>query len=346
MQITVHFATNRNPEGTPVSRFGPRFNPVHPHELRFGEITIDSGKGALPGAGTDLADKLSARFDDGFGQVTIYPENLAASPPLLGSGTLFSRLKPRMDQGADVLVYIHGFNVSFDEAAGSAAALQAKLDKAGLDIIVVLFTWPSDGKSTPFISYKKDRDDAAASGLAFSRAFQKLHDFLVGLPRDAYCGCAIHLLCHSMGNFVLENTLWHLRKNTPGKLPRIFAEIVLASPDVDDDAFESENKFGRLTELARRINVYFNRGDEALVISDKTKGNPDRLGEGGPKHPMDVPSGVVNLDCSEIVGGLVEHSYYLDEAFRDVTQVLAGAREDKIPRRAYVASANAYRLGK
>ncbi len=61
---------------------------------------------------------------------------------------------------------------------------------------------------------------------------------------------------------------------------------------------------------------------------------------------MDVPSGVVNLDCSEIVGGLVEHSYYLDEAFRDVAQVLAGTREDKITKRAYVASANAYRLGK
>jgi len=345
MQITVHFATNRNPEGTPVTRFGPRFNPVHPHELRFGEITIDPGKGALPAAGTDLADRLTDRFDDGFGQVAVYPESLTTTPPLLGSATLFSKLKPRMDKGADVLVYIHGFNVSFGEAAASACSLQHKLVKAGQDIAVVLFTWPSDGQAIPIISYKKDRDDAAASGLAFSRAFQKLHDFLIGLPRGEYCGCSIHLLCHSMGNFVLENTLWHLRKNTPGKLPRIFSEIVLASPDVDDDAFESENKLGRLTELARRINVYFNRGDEALVISDKTKGNPDRLGEGGPKHPMDVPSGVVNLDCSEIVSGLVEHSYYLDEAFRDVTQVLAGEREDRISKRSYVASANAYRLG-
>ena len=346
MQITVHFATNRNPEGQPIKGFGPRFNPVHPHELRFGEITIDSGRGTLPAAGTDLADKLCERIDDGHGQVTVYPENMTVTPPVLGSTTLFGKLKPRMDQGTDVLVYIHGFNVSFAEAAGSAAALQHKLQKSGRDVILVLFTWPSDGQSVPFRSYKRDRDDAAASGLAFSRAFQKLHGFLVGLPRDQHCGCAIHLLCHSMGNFVLENTLWHLRKNVPGKLPRIFAEIVMASADVDDDAFESESKLGRLTELARRVNVYFNRGDEALVISDATKGNPDRLGESGPKHPMDVPSGVVNLDCSEIVGGLVEHSYYLDEAFRDLSQVLAGQREDKIPRRSYVPSANAYRLAK
>jgi len=346
MPITVHFATNRNPEGQPVRGFGPRFNPVHPHELRFGEIAIDAGRGALPAAGTDLADRLSARIDDGHARLTVYPEDLEASPPVLGSTTLFGRIKPHMDKGADVLVYIHGFNVSFAEAAGSAAALQHRLRKAGRDILVVMFTWPSDGKSVPFISYKNDRDDAAASGLAFSRAFQKLHAFVAAMPRTEYCGCAIHLLCHSMGNFVLENTLWHLRKNVPGRLPRIFGELVLASADVDDDAFETENKFGRLTELARRINVYFNRGDEALAISDATKGNPDRLGEGGPKHPLDVPSGVVNLDCSEIVGGLVEHSYYLDEAFRDVSQVLSGAREDKIPKRNYVASANAYRLSK
>lgn len=346
MQITVHFATNRNPEGQPVSGFGPRFNPVHPHELRFGEIMLDSGKGAVPSSGTELADRLASRFDDGHGLVSVYPENLSVEPKVLGSRTLFEKLKPRMDAGADVLVYIHGYNVSFPEAAASAAALQHKLQRSGNDVIVVLFTWPSDGKALPFYSYKSDRDDAAASGLAFSRAFQKLHAFLAGLPREAHCGCAIHLLCHSMGNFVLENTLWHLRKNVPGRLPRIFGEIVLASADVDADAFETENKFGRLSELSRRINVYFNRGDEALEISDSTKGNPDRLGAVGPKHPLDVPTGVVNLDCSEIVGGLVEHSYYLDEAFRDVSQVLAGQREDKIGKRNYVPSANAYRLAR
>ena len=66
---------------------------------------------------------------------------------------------------------------------------------------------------------------AASSGLAFSRGFQKLNDFLSKLAREDHCGRSIHLLCHSMGNFVLENTLWHLRKNLPGRLPRIFSEV-------------------------------------------------------------------------------------------------------------------------
>jgi esterase/lipase superfamily enzyme len=119
---------------------------------------------------------------------------------------------------------------------------------------------------------------------------------------------------------------------------------VLASADVDSDAFENESKLARLTELGARISVYYNRGDEALTISDLTKGNPQRLGQTGPRKPLDVPSGVVNIDCSEVVNGLVEHSYYLHEASRDVSATLSGRREDQIRGRRYVASANAYLL--
>jgi esterase/lipase superfamily enzyme len=307
-------------------------------------MRLDTGSAHLPRAGTSLADVLAQQLADGRGELEVYGEDLDRDPPVLGSRRLFEELQGSMSAKRNALVYIHGYNVTFLEAVGNAMSLQKKLEERKTPTDVVLFSWPSDGSSTPWIAYRSDRDDAASSGLAFSRGFQKLHDFLSGLERADYCGGAIHLLCHSMGNFVLENTLWHLRKNMPGKLPRIFSEVVLASADVDNDALETESKLGRLPEIARRISVYYNSGDEALAISDKTKGNPDRLGQRGPKHPMDAPAGVVNVDCSEIVGGLVEHSYYLDEAIGDVAATLRGEREDKILKREYVASANAYRL--
>lgn len=344
MKMRIRFATNRDPQGTPVRAFGTAFNRTHPLELRFGEMRLETGSAKLPRAGTSLADVLAKQLSDGRGELEVYGEELDRVPPVLGSQRLFGELQQSMSAGRDALVYIHGFNVSFFEAVGSAMALQKKLEERKTPIDVVLFTWPSDGSSTPFIAYRSDRDDAASSGLAFSRGFQKLNTFLTGLAREDYCGGSIHLLCHSMGNFVLENTLWHLRKNLPGRLPRIFSQVVLASADVDNDALEQEAKLGRLPEIARRISVYYNSGDEALAISDRTKGNPDRLGQRGPKHPMDAPAGVVNVDCSEIVGGLVEHSYYLDEAIGDVAAVLRGEREDKIGKREYVSSSNAYRL--
>jgi esterase/lipase superfamily enzyme len=344
MKTRIRFATNRDPQGQPIQGFGTRFNPAHPLELRFGEVRLDTGSAQLPRAGTSLADVLAKQLEGGRGELEVYGEDLESDPPVLGSQRLFEELQQSMGAKRNALVYIHGFNVTFLEAVGSAMSLQKKLEERKTPTDVVLFSWPSDGSSTPWIAYHSDRDDAASSGLAFSRAFQKLNGFLSDLAREDWCGGSIHLLCHSMGNFVLENTLWHLRKNLPGRLPRVFSEILLASADVDNDALEEESKLGRLPEIARRISVYYNSGDEALVISDRTKGNPDRLGQRGPKHPMDAPAGVVNVDCSEIVGGLIEHSYYLDEAIGDVAATLSGEREDQIPKRQYVASANAYRL--
>lgn len=344
MKHRIFFATNRTPPAGRAKHFGTGFNPVHPHELRFGEVRLDVPQADLDRKGTKLSGKLSKAVKRGDHRLVVYPERLAGPKPRFGSQKLFAGLKALMDAGSHALVFIHGYNVSFAEAAGSAMALQAKLNQAGVQLEVVLFTWPSDGKKTPFKAYKSDRDDAAASGLAFSRGFQKLHDFMKGIGREAWCGRGVHLLCHSMGNFVLENTLWHLRASVSNSLPRIFSEIVLTAADVDDTALEDPRMLGRLPEIAQRVNVYYNRGDRALDISDVTKGNPDRLGESGPKHPLDVPSGVVNVDCTEIVHGLVEHSYHLDEALPDLAHVLMGEREDRIPNRHYVTSANAYRL--
>lgn len=343
MKLRLRFATNRNPTGSPLEGFGGQFSPVHPHDLRFGELSLESGS-LQKLDGTAIAKRLAARADQGHAKLTIYPEDLGARPPVLGSERLFREIKADMDSGLGTIVYIHGYGCSFTDAVGNALALQYRVQSLGTRFNVVLFSWPSDGVLTPVVAYKSDREDAATSGLAFSRAFQKLYSYLQTIPQTESCGSPIHLLCHSMGNFVLENTLWHLCKNMPGRLPRIFSEVVLASADVDSDAFESAGKLGRLPEISRRITIYYNRGDKALRISDLTKGNEDRLGASGPRHPLDVPAGVVNVDCSAAIGGVARHSYYLDEASVDVSATLKGTREDLIRHRKYVASSNAYVL--
>ncbi|MCK7582466.1 MAG: alpha/beta hydrolase [Chromatiales bacterium] len=95
-------------------------------------------------------------------------------------------------------------------------------------VLVVLFTWPSDGLALPFVSYKSDRSEAAGSGYAVGRAFLKVRDFLANLhdrvkSGEKLCGQDIHLLCHSMGSFLLQHALRRLDAFTPGKaLPRLF----------------------------------------------------------------------------------------------------------------------------
>ena len=88
----------------------------------------------------------------------------------------------------------------------------------------------------------------------------------------------------------------------------------MCAADVDDTVLEPGNPMGRLNELTRSISVYYNREDKAMVISDYTKGNPERLGYNGCARPYHVHAKVAQIDCTPVVpGGLfdVEHSYYL-----------------------------------
>ena len=73
-----------------------------------------------------------------------------------------------------------------------------------------------------------------------------------------------------------------------------------------------------LHELARTVSIYHNSADMALHVSDYTKGNPDRLGSNGAVRAVALPDKVEQIDCSAIVKGFVEHSYYLDGRVTDV----------------------------
>lgn len=323
---TIYFATNRNPNTkTNPDGFGGDFNSVSVDSLRFGRATVTGGKVT---------------------KITVAPEKLQKdhSKARLGSSEIFQSLQAGMAKGVDTLVFIHGYNVSFNDALRSAGALADKYKP----INVVLFSWPSDGSMMPFLAYKRDRTDAVVSGPALARALLKLREFLETVQRGGECKAAIHLMAHSMGNYVLRHGLQELRRHAGGQVPRLFDQIVLVAADEDHDAFEHEHKLSSLPELGRSVSTYFNTGDTALVISDKTKSNPTRLGSRGPRLPLNVPGNVTIIDVSEVVTGTVEHHYYHKHTatVRDIKAVLKGTSVDVIPGRKYVASQNRYVLRK
>ena len=231
-----------------------------------------------------------------------------------------------MNGGDHVLILVHGFNVSWWDAVASAASLQCMVNRHcdGRDsandftpVQVVLFTWPSDGRVIPYWSYFSDRSDAKVSGYAFGRGVLKLRDYLIEAQRltrqqgEPPCGRSIHLLCHSMGNFVLQNALDRIAEfSVGGRLPRLFEQIFLSAADVAADAFQPGEPFHRLPQMARAVTIYHNRGDLTMPVSDYTKGNTDRLGWDGAEWPAYLPDRVHQVDCSRLVSGLVEHSYY------------------------------------
>lgn len=326
----IYFATNRDPNRRKdPDDFGGGFNPTSADSIRFGVATVDA-----QGDGYAVSS------------IQVAKENIRSEPKrsTLGSKEIFGDLRAEMEKGVDTLVFIHGYNVSFDESLVTAARL-ADAYGAKQKINVAVFSWPSDGSLLPILAYKSDRADAAASAPAFARALLKLGDFLAKVRRGQECEARLHLMAHSMGNYVLRHGLQEMQR-VAGPFSRMFDEVFLMAADEDYDAFEHNHKLQLLPNLGGRINVYFNRGDTALLISDYTKSNPTRLGKEGPRLPLNVPGNVVLVDVSEVVHGVIEHNYFWAHpgTAEDVVGVLGGKAEDTFDHRRYVPSQNRYVL--
>jgi esterase/lipase superfamily enzyme len=334
--LTLYFATNRNHIGDrwlPTS-YGQNFSADRADNLRFGCVTVEVSLNKIKGY---LDSKDDGRTGDGEGlasyiekalkkknSITAFKEPADSTNTPLASITAFRTLKAQMETQRDVVIFIHGFNVDWVEAVASAMALELMLNRTSQDITdvkdtsVFLFSWPSNGDMIKNKAYSSDRQDAENSGMAVARGFLKLRDFLMTLrpkhddPERVECGQQLHLLCHSMGNYVLQNTLNSLKKiNSSQHFPHLFQHIFMCAPDVDDNVFEREQPMADVQQLARQVSVYYNNGDMAMYISDFTKGNSDRLGHNGAARPQQLHNKIVQINCSDIVGGITEHSYYL-----------------------------------
>ena len=206
-------------------------------------------------------------------------------------------------------------------------------------------------ESEPLIGNVTMRDDGRAAAKPVERALLRLRGYLRDLPSEDACRRNLHLVAHSMGNYVLRNTLQALISDLgERRLPRLFKNIFLMAADEDDDAFEHADKFARLPELADAVHVYFARNDRALTISDVTKGNRDRLGSAGPRNLAALPQKVVLVDCTDVsdVPGVsdVRHQYYRarPEVLADVQAVLRGTPPHEIANREWVPQRSCWRI--
>lgn len=345
----VYYATNRNEITDAAGRetgFGPHLNPKSPVWLRYGAAAM---KPATRG-------KTENEFV--VERLHIEPEHMpdrgeSAEAMVRGSDKVFETLRKEMCANrADLILLVHGFACSFENALSNAASIKKRYSTPRRPVEVAVFSWPSDGSMNPAaFKYKKDRDDARSSAKAASRALRRLIEFLEDLPQEKLCGRRIQLVAHSMGNYVLRNALQALISDFPHKtLPRILTNIFLMAADEDDDTFEHDHKLARLPELAERVNVYFAKDDRALMISDVTKFQSDRLGAGGPRTLTNLPHKVVLVDCAEVSDTTAleaRHQYYRAraEVIADVQQVLADrAPEDIKPGRAWIPARRCFRL--
>ena len=202
-------------------------------------------------------------------------------------------LQRRVQQSAqkEAFVFVHGYNVSFEDALQRTALLAYDLKFDGAPI---LFSWPSRGKT---LEYLTDEESVET-------AIPDLQEFLL-LIANRSGAAKIHLIAHSMGNRALLHALDNLRR--ANATPSNIAQVILTAPDVNASIFSQ--LIGAVVALAQRTTLYASSTDLALLAAEQLH-HGVRAGEGG-DHLLLI-NGIDSVDASAVDTGFIAHSYYGD----------------------------------
>ena len=177
----------------------------------------------------------------------------------------------------DVSLFVHGYNNTFAEALYQQAQL---IHDYGGRAAAVQFSWPSAGTAT---GYGYDRES-----VMYSR--DSLERVLTDLTRTRARN--VNLIAHSMGTFLLMDTLWSMAKAGDRDFFRRINAVVLLSPDIDIDVFRREAL--PVLQMGVPVFVVVSTQDKALLISARMRGETERVGS------IDSLSDLGNLDVTVI----------------------------------------------
>ncbi|WIA39125.1 hypothetical protein OEZ86_005257 [Tetradesmus obliquus] len=256
----------------------------------------------------------------------------------------------------ELVVFVHGYNVNFEGCIKSAAQLtfDTAQDYSMIDLpgrfhyqhhqrVAVAFDWASASCWTaygflPFV--KDDRERAAEAGPKLAHLLLDLAAKMKELEGEKSCK-AIHLVAHSMGNYVLHYAVEHLKGQL---LMQLTKTMILAAADVarvDLERTLSQVKAGANTHHTPmpHTTLYCSRRDWALGLSSvlrvlgctRTDGRAGFFWrkppcfEGHLFHPF-LCDDVTSVDCTGFSADWMGHGYFREhrQVLTDMSQAFAG----------------------
>ena len=189
----------------------------------------------------------------------------------------------------EVVLYVHGYNTSFEEAALTMGELCHFL---GREFVCGIFTWPAGGTRGRLLGYDIDRESGEYAVEDLLKTIRLIGQ-TPGVER-------LHLLAHSRGTDTLATALAQLSaeaymlRSSPDREFRI-GHVVLVAPDLDGDValtkifrvfsdpdlpFGDKAAPGALIPPARRLRVtlYASPDDKAIATASWLFGSIARLG--------------------------------------------------------------------
>ena len=198
-----------------------------------------------------------------------------------------------VSSGRETLVFVHGFNVSFAEAAYLTVQLAGDLEFAGP---VLMFSWPSQRS---FLGDQADDYivDQSTDGLA---------TFLEKLHSQEDLG-TIHLVAHSMGSQLLARALEKVSSSHPTLTQKLFGQLILAAPDMDVGSFNK--KYANPIDAHQLASDHLrSANDNALLTSRVLRMGRPRVGEYAAL--VAGPAWLDSVDASTVDTSLLGHSYF------------------------------------
>ena len=212
--------------------------------------------------------------------------------------------------GPQALVFVHGFNVTFEDAARRMAQIARDLRFDGLPL---LYSWPSRGGVNAYPV------DEATVEWTIPHLRQFLLDVIARTSIQTF-----HVIAHSMGTRAVARVL-HSLALQPGLGVR-FNQVILTAPDIDAGVFTQMAR--ELVSAADRVTMYASADDVALAASKRFHGY---LRAGDATGRVLVVDGLDSVDATGVDTSFLSHSYFgsVRSVLSDVYYLLRGvpARE-------------------
>jgi len=207
-----------------------------------------------------------------------------------------THLSGRIGSNRDVLVFVHGFNTSLEEARFRLAQIVADGRFGGVPI---LFTWPAqDG----LLAYASAKENATVSRDALTSLLNEIS----ALPSVG----RVHVLAHSMGAWLAMEALRESAIGSRSLLNGRLGNVMLAAPDIDVAVFRQQ--MARLP--GANVSVFSSTSDRALNLSSRLVGERVRVGAINPTDAKDRAEldrlGVKVYDLSAFSDGWINHGAY------------------------------------
>ena len=171
----------------------------------------------------------------------------------------------RLRNPKSALIFVHGYNTSFEDALYRNAQIVWDLRYEGLS---VLYSWASWGGTT---DYLYDRESAQIGRAGFIEVLRNL--------KEKHGIESVNVIAHSMGNQVVLDALGSYAQTSN---PATIGELILAAPDVDRDMFVS--LIPNVQKIVKGVTLYASSADRALQASRRLAGvlRAGDIGDDGP----------------------------------------------------------------